>query len=775
MLEASGDRVTWTYDPTYQLVNERRSGVSSYNVTHTYDSAANRTVKFDGTTRTTFTYNDGNELQTSNDGSGRTTYVYDPSGNVTAKRFPAGTITTFAWDYENRNTQAQLSATNRVTFAYDPDSHRVQKATTSLTEKFVYDGENIVLETDGSNLTRAAYTLEPQEHGNLVSQRRSVSGSWIDVYHHFDILGSTADLSDSSAVVTDSYTYYAFGEIVVSSGSTENPYTWVGMLGYWNDSELTRFHTGERDYDPVVARYGSRDPIGKAAGANDYDFVANNPINKSDPSGLQPDDRKALQERLDYLLSMRNRGDRAMQSPKRYDAEIERLRRQLDSMPGSNDPGTTQDETPRAVQRNISEGEMEKLARDKLVQFYKGGDRRYAVAIDAAGGHVAALVYKLIENQTPTMIEGGGSVPMTTGWSYRLVAVNYIGGFKDSRDDLVDPDELVHKLRNQRSVDRHVEARMSTEEVHIASVHEEVSTFLLHMVPVGAAIDHATKGEKGEVALALTGDLAFFLSLGSSYFLSAAGKAANAAKAERAIATAYRLEQVSIGLNATVGAVRGTQGIFALRDEKTGEAAGYFGEAFLRLAGVSISSLGKLKEIKAARSAAASASSAEAQAARGTTAVESTASSATTDIAEVVAESAPHSKFPEAGFSTEVNSGRGITQFNTTFKGTDNSGVLETTYTKKTGDLYVDVIRSEVQRQGLGEAMLRKTIAEVESKGGPVKTLSGNLERVNRAEFLKGGLESTPAYKQRRALGFTEVVVSPSKENGYKLVMRRSN
>ncbi len=71
--------------------------------------------------------------------------------------------------------------------------------------------------------------------------------------------------------------------------------------------------------------------------------------------------------------------------------------------------------------------------------------------------------------------------------------------------------------------------------------------------------------------------------------------------------------------------------------------------------------------------------------------------------------------------------------------------------------------------------MLRKTIAKVESKGGPIKTLSGNLEGVNRTEFLKGGLESTPAYKQRQALGFTEVVVSPSKQNGYKLVMRKPN
>ena len=120
-----------------------------------------------------------------------------------------------------------------------------------------------MIETDGSDLTRAMLTLEPQEHEILVSQKaQNVSGSWIDVYHHFDTPRlHCRPVGFGQRVVTDSYTYYAFGEIVVSSGSTENPYTWVGMLGYWSDAELTRFHTGERDYDPVPARYGSRDPL----------------------------------------------------------------------------------------------------------------------------------------------------------------------------------------------------------------------------------------------------------------------------------------------------------------------------------------------------------------------------------------------------------------------------------------------------------------------------------------------------------------------------------
>jgi YD repeat-containing protein len=53
VVESSGDRVTWSYDSAYQLLNERRSGVNGYNVTHTYDAAGNRTVKIDSGARTT--------------------------------------------------------------------------------------------------------------------------------------------------------------------------------------------------------------------------------------------------------------------------------------------------------------------------------------------------------------------------------------------------------------------------------------------------------------------------------------------------------------------------------------------------------------------------------------------------------------------------------------------------------------------------------------------------------------------------------------------------
>ena len=59
------------------------------------------------------------------------------------------------------------------TFTYNGDGQRVQKIDSTGTTKHVWDGQNILLETDGSNIIQVVYTLQPMLYGNLISQRRS--------------------------------------------------------------------------------------------------------------------------------------------------------------------------------------------------------------------------------------------------------------------------------------------------------------------------------------------------------------------------------------------------------------------------------------------------------------------------------------------------------------------------------------------------------------------------------------------------------------------------
>ena len=129
--------------------------------------------------------------------------------------------------------------------AYQPEGLRVKKDTATGTTKFVWDGQNYLAETDGADVTAVKYTNEPQPYGNLLSQRRGSTSS----FYHFEALGSTRNLTASNGATSDSFLYDAFGNLVTSSGSTVNPFRFVGQLGYYYDSETGKSYVRRRDYD----------------------------------------------------------------------------------------------------------------------------------------------------------------------------------------------------------------------------------------------------------------------------------------------------------------------------------------------------------------------------------------------------------------------------------------------------------------------------------------------------------------------------------------------
>ena len=213
VVESSGNRVTWSYDKTYQLKNEQRSGSNSYNITYTYDPVGNRLVLINGGVPTTSTYDVANELSTSNAFSvGVTTYTSDAAGNLLTSRSPSNQRTTNTWDFENRLTQVALPSAIVDTFTYNGDGQRVQKIDSTGTTKHVWDGQNILLETDASNIIQVVYTLQPMLYGNLISQGRS----GITSFYLFDGLGSTTQLGEQHGSVTDSYLYDSFGNILLT-------------------------------------------------------------------------------------------------------------------------------------------------------------------------------------------------------------------------------------------------------------------------------------------------------------------------------------------------------------------------------------------------------------------------------------------------------------------------------------------------------------------------------------------------------------------------------
>ena len=113
-----------------------------------------------------------------------------------------------------------LASGTRNTFSYDADGKRFRKDDSTGTSKFVWDMENILVETDSADVTQVVHSLAPELYGNLVSQYRGGNTN----YFHFDGLGSTDRLANSLASVTDNYMYEAFGKTRSSSGTTINQF-----------------------------------------------------------------------------------------------------------------------------------------------------------------------------------------------------------------------------------------------------------------------------------------------------------------------------------------------------------------------------------------------------------------------------------------------------------------------------------------------------------------------------------------------------------------------
>ena len=284
VVEVTGNRVTWTYDNTYQLTNEQRSGSNSYNITYTYDPVGNRVALINGGVRTTSTYDAANELIKTQVIAGVTTITYDANGNTLLSRDPSNNRTSYTWDFENRMTQVTLPAAIVDTFTYNGDGQRTQKQDSTGTTKHVWDGENILLETDGSNIIQVVYTLEPMLYGSLISQRRSgVTASYL-----FDGLGSTIQLANSSGAATDADLYDSFGNVLLATGSSTYPFRFVGQLGYYKDVDLTQYWLRRRYFDPSGGRFVSRDPLATSLATMKYAYGGNNPVSLTDPSGLIP-------------------------------------------------------------------------------------------------------------------------------------------------------------------------------------------------------------------------------------------------------------------------------------------------------------------------------------------------------------------------------------------------------------------------------------------------------------------------------------------------------
>jgi RHS repeat-associated protein len=271
VVELGGRTVNYSYDNAYRVLTETISlATPSGTIGYHYDAVGNRTNRTStvaGIAGASYTYDNNDRL------NGNT---YDNNGNTTV----AGVLT-YTYDFLNRLT----AATGGISIIYDGDSNRVQETTSSGTTQFLVDDLNPtgypqVVEEISGGVVQRTYTYGRE----LISQTQV--GSATTSFYGDDGLGSVRFLSNASGTKSDSYDYDAFGNLLASSTPTPNNYRFAGEQ---NDPSLGLYYLRARYYNAGVGRFWSRDSAevnpDDPRELNRYVYVADNPVNATDPTG----------------------------------------------------------------------------------------------------------------------------------------------------------------------------------------------------------------------------------------------------------------------------------------------------------------------------------------------------------------------------------------------------------------------------------------------------------------------------------------------------------
>ncbi len=270
-------------------------GPAPYWQTYSYDPLGDRTGATDhdtsvsgtaGDVTQTLTYNSVQPdavqtVTTKQNGTSTTTaYGYDAAGNTRTR-----TGQSIGYDAEGHTQSVTNTATNTTsTYTYAADGTLLVQRDQAANQAILYlpFGEEVHLDTStGATSGLRYYTASPDG----VSVVRSSTGT-VD-YQLADTLGTATSTVDSTTLAITTRYQDPFG---APRGAA--PASWPdqhGFLGKPQDASTGLTALGARQYDPVTGRFLSVDPVLQAGDnrqMNGYSYAADDPVNSSDPTGL---------------------------------------------------------------------------------------------------------------------------------------------------------------------------------------------------------------------------------------------------------------------------------------------------------------------------------------------------------------------------------------------------------------------------------------------------------------------------------------------------------
>jgi len=275
---------TMTYDGLDRL---KSIAVGWGNEAYTYDGV-NNLLTMSGTVSgqsesLTYTYNALNRLSGIS-GTSAISYTYDARGNVRTRN-----SATLTFDVANRLT-SYSDSTTQANYWYDAHGRRTQVTSTTWphgsgdaanTSTMVYSQNGkLMYETDNYlGLYDFVYL-----NGQFIAETiTSAGGAPQTLYRQTDHLGSPIMTTDANGgVIAAGTTEYRPYGVKVYGSDVLGP----GFTGHFNDTDSKLTYMQARYYDPAIGRFISADPAGLKGGFNTYAYVGNNPLGRTDPTGL---------------------------------------------------------------------------------------------------------------------------------------------------------------------------------------------------------------------------------------------------------------------------------------------------------------------------------------------------------------------------------------------------------------------------------------------------------------------------------------------------------